>query len=85
MGKQLELTSRISECIDNDWVDLLSKLDQITQSLIDNPSAGSQIRTALLYWCDAVDCRCHALPPDEYHIMLNNPSMNVNALFGTEI
>ena len=53
----LGLSMRVSECEENGWYDLLSKLDEITQSLIDNPSAGHQIKTALVFWKDAVDCR----------------------------
>ena len=51
----LELTNKIATCKENGWTDLLSKLDEITQSLIENPSAGHQIKTALVFWKDAVD------------------------------
>jgi hypothetical protein len=43
-----------------------------------------QIKTALIYWCDAVDIRLNALPPDEEEVILHNPSMNHEQTFGTE-
>ena len=81
----LQLSMRIIECEENGWTDLLSKFDEITQSLIDNPSAGHQIKTALIYWKDAVDCRHNGLPPVEDDILLKNPIMNVRQTFGTEV
>ena len=75
----LQLSTRVSECEENGWDDLLSKLDEITQSLIENPSAGHQIKTALLFWKDAVDCRAKGLPPEEHDIILRNP-INPNIL-----
>ena len=76
----LQLSLRVAECEENGWFDLLSKLDEITQSLIDNPSAGHQIKTALLYWKDAVDCRCKGLPPEEQEIIIRNPIMDVRQI-----
>lgn len=81
----LGLTLRVTECEENDWADLLDKLDKIAQSLIDNPSAGREIKTALLYWKDAVDCRCRGIPPDEDEIILKNPIMNVRQVFGADM
>lgn len=81
----LQLSTRVAECEENGWHDLLSKLDEITQSLIDNPSAGHQIKTALLYWKDAVDCRCNGLPPEEQEIILRNPIMDVRQAFGADL
>jgi len=82
---QLNIVSRIIECEENGWHDLLSKVDGITQSLIDNPSAAQPVITALRFWCDAVDCRVNGLPPDEQDVMLHNPIMNIRATFGTEV
>jgi hypothetical protein len=77
---KLELSMRVAECEENNWVDLLSKLDEITQSLIDTPTAGNQVKVALLYWADAVDCRVNNLPPTSDAIALRNPSFCINDL-----
>lgn len=82
--KHLQITQRILDCEENGWNDLLVKIDNITQSIIDSPSAVFQIKTALIYWCDAVDIRLNALPPDEEEVILHNPSMNHEQTFGTE-
>jgi hypothetical protein len=82
---KLQISLRVSECEENGWFDLLSKLDEITQSLIDNPGAGYQIKTALIYWKDAVDCRVNGLPPEEDELILRNPAMTIKSNFGTEI
>ena len=50
---QLNIVSRIIECEENGWHDLLSKVDGITQSLIDNPSAAQAC-----YHCPALLVRC---------------------------
>ena len=81
----LELTNKINTCKENDLTDLLSKLDEITQSLIENPSAGHQIKTALVFWKDAVDCRTKGLPPKEHDIIMKNPKMNVREAFGADL
>ena len=81
----LELTNKINTCKENGWTDLLSKLDEITQSLIENPSAGHQIKTALVFWKDAVDCRTKGLPPKEHDIIIKNPKMNVREAFGADL
>ena len=39
----LQLINRVVECEENGWHDLLSKLDQIVQSLIDNPPEEHEI------------------------------------------
>lgn len=83
--QNLQLSLRVAECEENGWYDLLSKLDEITQSLIDNPSAGNQIKTALVFWKDAVDCRTKGLPPEEDDIILRNPKMNVRLAFGADM
>ena len=82
---QLNIVSRIIECEETGWYDLLSKVDGITQSLIDNPTAAQPVITALRFWCDAVDCKVNGLPPDEHDLILQNPIMNVRAAFGTEV
>lgn len=81
----LQLINRVVECEENGWHDLLSKLDQIVQSLMDNPSAGHQIKIALTYWADAVDCRIHGLPPEEHEIIMKNPIMDVRQAFGQDM
>ena len=81
----LELTNKINTCKENGWNDLLSKLDEITQSLIENPSAGHQIKTALVFWKDAVDCRAKGLPPSENDIIIKNPKMNARQVFGADM
>lgn len=81
----LGLSMRVAECEENGWFDLLSKLDEITQSLIDNPSAGHQIKTALIYWKDAVDSRHNNLPPEENEIIIKNPIMDVRQAFGADM
>ena len=83
--KQLNIVSRIIECEENGWYDLLSKVDGITQSLIDNPTAAQPVITALRFWCDAVDCKVNGLPPDEHDLIMLNPAMNMKATFGAEI
>jgi|SaaInlV_125m_DNA_1040241.scaffolds.fasta_scaffold278108_2 hypothetical protein len=83
--KKLQISTRIGECEEHGWSDLLCKVDEITQSLIDNPSAGSKIKTALCLWCDSVDLRLSVLPPDEEIIKAHNPSMLIPEAFGTEI
>ncbi len=81
----LHLINRVVECEENGWHDLLSKLDEITQSLIENPSAGHQIKTALVFWKDAVDCRAKGLPPSEHDIIIKNPKMNARQVFGADL
>jgi hypothetical protein len=81
----LELTNKINTCKENGWNDLLSKLDEITQSLIENPSAGHQIKTALVFWKDAVECRTKGLPPKEHDIIIKNPKMNTRQVFGADM
>lgn len=81
----LHLSEKIAECHANDWDELLSKLDSIIQSLVDNPSCGNQIKTALVYWSDAVDCKIAGLPPSEQELILHNPAMNMRDVFGTEV
>lgn len=81
----LDLSMRIIECEENGWADLISKLDEITQSLIDNPSAGHQIKTALIFWRDAVDCRVNGLPPEESEIIVRNPAMTIKQTFGAQL
>ena len=82
--KQLQITQRILECEENGWLDLLSKIDSITQNIIECPSATFQIKAALILWCDSVDMRSNALPPNEDSVMLQHPSMNHKETFGAE-
>ena len=82
---QLLLTQRILDREENGWNDLLVKIDNITQNVIDAPSAGFQIKAALILWCDSVDIRLNSLPPDELVIMQSNPQMATDELFGTTL
>jgi hypothetical protein len=82
---QLLLTQRILDCEENGWNDLLVKIDNITQNVIDAPSAGFQIKAALILWCDSVDIRLNSLPPDELVIMQSNPQMATDELFGATL
>jgi len=91
--KQLQITQRILECEENGWLDLLSQIDNITQNIIECPSAAFQIKAALILWSDLVDMRSNDLPLDltmageckfENSVMLHNPSMSHKEKFGTE-
>ena len=82
--KQLQITQRILDCEEHGWYDLLTKVDGITQSILECPSATFQIKAALILWCDSVDMRSSALPPDEESVILHNPSMNHKETFGAE-
>jgi hypothetical protein len=83
--KKLQITQRILDCEENGWNDLLVKVDNITQNIIDAPSASFHIKAALLFWCDQVDARLSTLPPDEDYVFQHNPSMPLESLFGTEV
>jgi hypothetical protein len=74
--RQLQLISRIHECEEHGWSDLLNKVDQVTQSLIDTPCAGTQIKSALMLWSNEVDVRSSKLPPSEDELAIKNPAMN---------
>ena len=82
--KQLQITQRILECEEHGWYDLLVKVDNITQNIMENPAATFQIKAALILWCDSVDLRSSSLPPDEDSVMQQHPSMNHKETFGTE-
>ena len=82
--KQLQLTQRILDCEEHGWYDLQMQIDNITQNIMVCPSASSQIKASLILWCDSVDMRLNALPPDELTIGLHNPSMNHKETFGAE-
>mgnify|MGYP003336109752 FL=1 len=80
---QLQLISRMRECEEHGWGDLLNKVDQVTQSLIDTPCAGTQIRSALKMWSNEVDARASKLPPSEDELAMRNPAMS-HRQFGAE-
>ena len=81
--RQLQLISRIHECEEHGWSDLLNKVDQVTQSLIDTPCAGTQIKSALMLWSNEVDVRSSKLPPSEDELAIKNPAMH-HRQFGAE-
>lgn len=91
--KQLQITQRILECEENGWLDLLSQIDNITQNIIECPSAAFQIKAEMILWSDLVDMRSNDLPLDltmageckfENSVMLQHPSMNHKETFGAE-
>ena len=81
--KQLQLINRIHECEEHGWNDLLMKVDQVTQSLVDTPSAGTQIKSALMLWSNEVDMRSNKLPPSESQLAMKNPVMQIGQ-FGAD-
>jgi len=85
MSKQLCLTARVEECVENGWFDLLDQVDTLTQTLIDYPTIGAETKQALLHWCSLVDVRASKLPPPEETLAYLNPSMQNENRFGTEI
>jgi len=91
---QLQITQRILECEENGWLDLLSKIDNITQNIMECPSAAFQIKAEMILWSDLVDMRSNNLQLDltmageckfESSVMLHNPSMSHKEKFGTEV
>ena len=82
--KQLYISQRINDCIDNEWADLLTQIDNITQNVIETPSAGNQIKAALILWADSVDVRTSKLPPEDVELLAHNPSMGLSGNFGAE-
>ena len=82
--KQLYISQRINDCINNEWSDLLTQLDNITQSVMETPSAGNQIKAALILWADSVDVRNSKLPPEDVELFAHNPSMGLSGNFGAE-
>ena len=74
--RQLQLMARINQCEENGWSDLLSKVEQVTESLIETPSAGRQIKSALMMWGNEVDQRCNSLPKSEDELAARNPFMS---------
>jgi len=59
------------------------KVDQVTQSLVDTPSAGTQIKSALMLWSHEVDMRSNKLPPSESQVAMKNPVMQIGQ-FGAD-
>tara|TARA_B110000503_G_scaffold37880_1_gene62065 strand:+ start:10 stop:315 length:306 start_codon:yes stop_codon:yes gene_type:complete len=57
MIQNINISDRLTDCLDNDWHDLVDHLDGITQALMDIPEAGQTMRTALIEWCAEVDTR----------------------------
>jgi len=62
MIQNINISDRLTDCLDNDWLDLVDHLDGITNALMDIPEAGSTMRTALIEWCAEVDTRTQPLP-----------------------
>jgi hypothetical protein len=61
MIQNINISDRLTDCLDNDWLDLVDHLDGITVALMDVPEAGQTIRTALIDWCAEVDTRTETL------------------------
>ena len=57
MIQNINISDRLTDCLDNDWLDLVDHLDGITHALMDIPGAGHTMRTALIEWCAEVDTR----------------------------
>jgi len=64
MIQNINISDRLTDCLDNDWIDLVDHLDGITNALMDIPEAGSTMRTALIEWCAEVDTRTAELTRD---------------------
>jgi hypothetical protein len=86
---KVEIVERIMICAENDWMDLLSTVEEITQSLADNPAYSKAIVAELGFWADEVDMRyirskeCETL--EEKEVLSHNPIMSVRESFGTEV
>ena len=61
MIHNINISDRLTDCLDNEWLDLVDHLDGITQALMDIPGAGHTMRTALIDWCAEVDTRTETL------------------------
>ena len=61
MVQNINISDRLTDCLTNDWLDLIDHLDGITVALIDVPEAGQTIRAALVDWCAEVDTRIETL------------------------
>jgi len=57
MIQNINISDRLTDCLANDWLDLIEHLDGITVALMDVPEAGQTIRAALVDWCAEVDTR----------------------------
>lgn len=85
----LNVVERILICEENNWQDFLCSIDEIIQSLGDNPSAYKAIVAELGFWCDEVDYRyikhkeSEAL--DESELIPRHPLMTAGDTFGTEV
>ena len=70
MIQNINISDRLTDCLDNDWLDLVDHLDGITLALMDVPEAGQTMRAALIDWCAEVDTRTETL---------TRPDPNANA------
>ena len=61
MIQNINISDRLTDCVANDWLDLIEHLDGITLALMDVPEAGQTIRAALVDWCAEVDTRTETL------------------------
>lgn len=64
----------LSDCLDNEWLDLVDHLGNITSALIDVPDCGRAMRCELLEWCAEVDHRIETLT----HVANHNDNDNDN-------
>tara|TARA_R110002124_G_scaffold43661_4_gene133952 strand:- start:1261 stop:1578 length:318 start_codon:yes stop_codon:yes gene_type:complete len=67
MLQNINISDRLTDCIDNDWLDLIDHLDGITQALMDIPGAGQTMRNAMIEWCAEVDTRTETLARADPH------------------
>tara|TARA_R110002167_G_scaffold93473_1_gene250447 strand:+ start:773 stop:1090 length:318 start_codon:yes stop_codon:yes gene_type:complete len=67
MLQNINISDRLTDCIANDWLDLIEHLDGITIALMDVPEAGQTIRAALFDWCAEVDTRTETLARPDPH------------------
>jgi|TARA_B110000879_G_scaffold35784_1_gene49416 hypothetical protein len=61
MVQNINISDRLTDCIANDWMDLIEHLDGITLALMDVPEAGQTMRNAMIEWCAEVDTRTETL------------------------
>ena len=83
MLQNINISDRLTDCLDNDWLDLVDHLDGITLALMDVPEAGQTMRAALIDWCAEVDTRTETLTrPDPNANANDNDSHSHGGVWG---
>jgi hypothetical protein len=77
---ELQLVSKINEANDRGWVELVEKIDAITQTLTYPEYNRQQVREEILNWCEEVNVKLNQPPPEP---ILPQPLSE--ELFGTEV